>query len=718
MPPLPQLYFSPPTTEGDLDAILDMLPLHKGLDPAKRMQAIARGKSERTSFRKGVGTRNDITRKMNARVGVLLGGKHPVMLHAKATWLGSVSEIIATDLDGGVARLKLKTPFTPIAETGVPRKLRLVLTAQPDPLYDRHSIIMTFVDETTTEYLSRTLTMSFREHDTEGHILHQASAGHKEDEETDENAEERLMRTPSSLMSSLRFKDDHDVRTSIIDVDVERGMFVHDNVGYLYHVKNQENDTSVRILQVRTDRQVIFRMQREHLDRTFNMQKHVMRLMEIFTLYPRLGDIMQGREPEDDSTPAPADDAPGFWHKHTRNRQGVIFNGKLVLVRIFPKQEGSTVVRLFEANGLPLIGHSIENIDPEGLLLDLPSRRKRRARESGAMLGIEAAGGDMHIDFKGDAASIEGSPSANVITPKKSKKERKRERREKREREEKEAADKEEKDRGENVSHLRRGVEGDISEPKAARTPVSRQLATDEGGGITPGDLLDQEAKESDGREASDVALTTDDDAAERAETEGGDTFDQAAEGTMESILEGSMEGSIESSIEQEDQDEDDQQEGGDDKDEDQTEIDEEIPGKKGKGKKKKMSKKDKLKEERKLARQKILQKKIAAQAMEEGRGEPMAASAADNAKQLERDNKKKALKEKMAADKAAMEVAAKEKADKKKATEELKKKIQTASESAPKEAKIKAKKAAIQVRRPFCCVEIFFPFLPYAFSY
>lgn len=162
--------------EGDLEAILDSLPKRKGVDPTLRMQAVARGMSERTSFRKGVGTRGDINKKMCARAGVLLGGRHPLVLSAKATWLGSVSEIVATDLDGGVARLKLKHPFTPIKETGMPRKMALTLSAEPDSLYDRHTIYLMFVDEATGEYLRRTLTLSFREHDAAGHITHEVRA--------------------------------------------------------------------------------------------------------------------------------------------------------------------------------------------------------------------------------------------------------------------------------------------------------------------------------------------------------------------------------------------------------------------------------------------------------------------------------------------------------------------------------------------------------------
>lgn len=369
--------------ESDLSDVLDLLPDSKmtGICGALKLQAVQRGKAERKSYRLGVGNRTDIKQKMQARCGVLLGGIHPILLTAKATWIGSISEIIATDVDGRTARLKLQNPFTPIKETGIPRKLILTLTAMPDDQYDRHTIVMRFTDQLTQEYLQRTLTLSFREHDKEGHLLHIVHrVGQKEDEETSKAAEQHAT-AEWTLMESLRFKDDHDIITNIVDVEVERGSFVHHSVCYFYHVSNQEQNTMVKLYQVVSDRQIVFQMQREHLDRNKDFKRKVIGLMEIVHAYPRLHAILHGEKRNRADDEATNESPDGFWHNTHGNREGIIFHGKLVLVRIMPEVHGETFVRLFEANGYPLLGHAIEDVDSAALKQDLPSRAKRQLRE-------------------------------------------------------------------------------------------------------------------------------------------------------------------------------------------------------------------------------------------------------------------------------------------------------------------------------------------------
>ena len=116
--------------------------------------------SERKGLIKGKGARKDITSKMQSTVGVLLGGIHPVMLTAKATWMGTVNSLIATDLQGRRAVLPLHFPFTPLKERSIePRKLKLKLSSHPDVDngVDRHIVSIKFEDSETLQVRERVL---------------------------------------------------------------------------------------------------------------------------------------------------------------------------------------------------------------------------------------------------------------------------------------------------------------------------------------------------------------------------------------------------------------------------------------------------------------------------------------------------------------------------------------------------------------------------------
>lgn len=104
-----------------------------------RTQAILKGMLERRGMNLGVGNRKDITRRMTARIGVLLesrkgGGatsKHPVMLTVRPAWSGLITNIRVFDLENNhLGAIPLKTPFAPIKETGLPRKLTLSLSCR------------------------------------------------------------------------------------------------------------------------------------------------------------------------------------------------------------------------------------------------------------------------------------------------------------------------------------------------------------------------------------------------------------------------------------------------------------------------------------------------------------------------------------------------------------------------------------------------------------
>jgi len=279
------------------DHITDVLDrMHKHHEPhAKgqlKMQAMFRGKSERRGLQKATGERSDITKKMRDTVGVVLGGLHPLILSAQATWLGTVNSISATNAHGDTTTLKLQHPFTPMAEyTTHPRKLKLVLSAKPDEInkVDRHLLKLRFNDQETGQFVEREMTLSFREHDAAGKLLHTASVGHKEDDvdELDKKLEKEGKRV-WTLGDSLRFHDTHDTVTDISEISVEKGGLSFQEKSFLYTVRNEANETVVAILQVSTDRRAEFRMTREHFDRSRHLRKSVQMLIEISVKHPQV----------------------------------------------------------------------------------------------------------------------------------------------------------------------------------------------------------------------------------------------------------------------------------------------------------------------------------------------------------------------------------------------------------------------------------------------
>jgi len=341
--------------EYDVEDVLDRM--HKHDEPhAKgqlKLQALARGKSERKGFLKATGERSDITKKMRDTVGVVLGGLHPLILSAKATWLGTVNVITATNAHGKTATLKLQHPFTPMSEyTTHPRKLRLVLSARPDlaSMVDRHVLKLRFNDEETGQFLEREMTLSFREHDASGKLVHSTTTGQTEDEadEFDEMLEKEGPRK-WTLGESLRFHDTHDTVTDIAEISVEKGCFWFNKLLFLYTVRNEADDTVVSILQMSTDRRVEFRMTREHFDRSKNLRKAVEMLMESSVKHPQVA-------------------AAFFPGTVTENNVGVISipgTQKKVRLQILngdPTSVEGMVVNIKETSGAPIMSTHFEKV--------------------------------------------------------------------------------------------------------------------------------------------------------------------------------------------------------------------------------------------------------------------------------------------------------------------------------------------------------------------
>jgi hypothetical protein len=205
--------------------------------------------------------RTDIKKKMRARAATLLGGPHPVLLSARADWLGRVKSIKITDVRNNKSGvLHLAIPFAPARQVGQPRKLTLTMECKnvrtedtglddkkkgvvvsgprgflffqepPAELFktpNRQLLTLKFEDEESKEYLLRKMYLSFSpndsDYDNSSHIsdlfsARSLSVGGLDDDDDDES----LLTIDKSL-----YFDDVDKDASFIG---DRGVNLEDSV--------------------------------------------------------------------------------------------------------------------------------------------------------------------------------------------------------------------------------------------------------------------------------------------------------------------------------------------------------------------------------------------------------------------------------------------------------------------------------------------------------
>ncbi len=350
----------------DIHEVLDSL--HKHHDPnekgANKLQALFRGKSDRTGLRKAMGGRKDLNKKMVARECLILGGKHPVFLTAKANWLGTVTNVIATDMEGHRAIMQLHHTFTPTKETAsIPRKFKLRMVCSKDAEVDRHNVTLRFEDESTGEYIERSMSLSWREHDASGHVLHRQSTrmlkeGLSEDVD-DGKLEQDLEKKHSHgeewrLVDSLRWKDTKETVSDISEIEVEKGGIFFQNAFYMYQIRLEELETIIGLLQVSTDKRVEFRCPREHLDRSRNLKKFIVTLLSLMSQQTDIKSTFgmtcpAGEEETTDGMIAiPATD----------------LKVRLLIESKDPSNIDGMIVRLKEMYGRPLLSGHLEKLVP------------------------------------------------------------------------------------------------------------------------------------------------------------------------------------------------------------------------------------------------------------------------------------------------------------------------------------------------------------------
>jgi tetratricopeptide (TPR) repeat protein len=160
-----------------------------------RLQSFVRGNALRKQIIRGIGGRKDIKKRMFARVGILFAEKYPILIRARADWMGQVKTLLLYDVNSQVTKhMKLKYAFTPILEVGAPRKLRLHLSWERvkkkptelknlenidddasdstgddtiDDFEDKIILTMKFVDDLNKAYVQRKIVLILTENPSE-----------------------------------------------------------------------------------------------------------------------------------------------------------------------------------------------------------------------------------------------------------------------------------------------------------------------------------------------------------------------------------------------------------------------------------------------------------------------------------------------------------------------------------------------------------------------
>jgi tetratricopeptide (TPR) repeat protein len=333
--------------ERSISDIIDRLHKHHDKDHkgASRLQAMFKGKSERRGLLKSVGSGGggaEGVKKLVASRAVLLGGSHPVFLHAKASWLGTVNSITATDMHGVKAVLMLSDPFTPIKElSSLPRKFKLRMAANVID-DDHHEIVLSFLDDTTNEFIQRSFTLTFKEEYGSGAAL--------------------------SPVRRLKFKDTHETITDITAFEVEKGAINFLDTLYFYHVRVEDEETIFAFTHPLTGKRVDILLRREHIDRSQNLVKASRMLLSVCQTHPELRqkvfDLPEGVA--SNSKESDADDvregmkvftSQGYVPiPHTDKRVTVIVKEGSVHAR------SGLVLEFKEANGRAIVSNHLEKV--------------------------------------------------------------------------------------------------------------------------------------------------------------------------------------------------------------------------------------------------------------------------------------------------------------------------------------------------------------------
>jgi tetratricopeptide (TPR) repeat protein len=165
-----------------------------------RLQSFVRGNAIRRQVIRGIGSRKDIKKRMFARVGILFAEKYPILIRARADWMGQLNSLLIYDVNSEVTKhIKLKYAFTPILEVGSPRKLRLHLSWEripgkgpdqttaheleddapldfnrddtADDFQDKIILTMKFVDDLNKAYMQRKVVLILTENPSETLLL-------------------------------------------------------------------------------------------------------------------------------------------------------------------------------------------------------------------------------------------------------------------------------------------------------------------------------------------------------------------------------------------------------------------------------------------------------------------------------------------------------------------------------------------------------------------
>ena len=292
-----------------------------------KCQGIYRGIRERVQLAAGRGSRKDITKKMAAKIALLLDDQYPLILSCTASWMGKISQLTVFDAKGDrKARIHLRVPFVPMRESSIPRKLRLSLTSEKEYFVDpaegveicRHILTFQFIDERNGEFMMRK--MIFR-YDLDGFevtmydrlaLIEEALASSFSDPPSSVHSGSSFsfiqdyMNGGSSMHKKKAAPKANEVYlgsesdseplitfTNIVVADLLRIGFRWKSKLYILRCSNELDITMINILEIGSDFQMVFLFKREYIGRSHDITTMWETLMDIAEKHPTIAPLLQ-----------------------------------------------------------------------------------------------------------------------------------------------------------------------------------------------------------------------------------------------------------------------------------------------------------------------------------------------------------------------------------------------------------------------------------------
>lgn len=230
---------------------------------------------------------------MNSSLGIVLE-QHPLLLSIKASWLGVCSSIRLQDLvSDGIEKIKFSSPFCPPLQRGSPRAFSLQTSIRKEEKYTTDSVLSTEL----------TMTIRFADIDSDGRdylerdfIIRSSTSISKNNDNIKCSNMSSFPITNGCTLKLQIMNDDSNITTNIAFIEVARGCYNLHSSYYVYRMYQQENSTVITIIQLTTNKRLIFTMKREHIDRSVRIRRVIDVCNHIIENHPTLSSYLLSRQ--------------------------------------------------------------------------------------------------------------------------------------------------------------------------------------------------------------------------------------------------------------------------------------------------------------------------------------------------------------------------------------------------------------------------------------